>query len=66
MSSAAKTVAFSAFQQIRNERRMLAEFLKAADRFDRKHARSKEAASAQLQREGIITKSGRLTKRYGG
>jgi hypothetical protein len=45
---------------------MLAAFMTAADAFDAKHARSKKAAREQLRKEGIITKSGNLTKRYGG
>lgn len=45
---------------------MLDAFLAAADAFDAKHGRSREAARKQLQKEGIITKAGRLTRRYGG
>jgi hypothetical protein len=54
------------FDPIGSERRMLRAFMKAADAFDAKHGRSRAAARKQLQKEGIITKSGRLTKRFGG
>jgi len=49
-----------------SEARMLAAFLKAADRFDDKHGRSEAAARRQLMKEGVVTKTGRLTKRFGG
>ena len=45
---------------------MLDAFMKAADMFDAKHGKSKLAARKQLEKEGIITKSGKLTRRYGG
>ena len=44
-------------------RTTLALFMTAADSFDAKHA-TPAAARRQLEREGIITKSGRLTKRF--
>lgn len=59
-------VAYDPFDPIRSERRMLAAFKKAADRFDAKHGQSKAAARRQLRKEGIITSTGKLTKRYGG
>lgn len=49
-----------------SEAKILAAFLKAADRFDDKHGRSEAAARRQLMKEGVITKTGRLTKRFGG
>ena len=39
-------------------------FMAAADAFDQKHGRSKSAAHKQLVKEGVLTKSGRLTARY--
>jgi hypothetical protein len=54
------------FDPIGSEQRMLDVFLKAADQFDKKHGQSKEAALRQLRKEGIVTKSGKLTKHYGG
>ncbi len=45
---------------------ILRRFLEAADSFDARHGTSPQAAREQLRREGIITPSGRLTKRYGG
>ena len=60
------TFAFDPFDPIRSERRMLDTFMKAADIFDAKHSKSKAAAQRQLRKEGVITKSGRLTKRFGG
>ncbi|MCB2100947.1 MAG: hypothetical protein KDE22_08770 [Rhodobacterales bacterium] len=41
-------------------------FRDAAERFTKKTTASKKAARAQLVKEGIITKSGKLTPRYGG
>jgi hypothetical protein len=58
--------AFDPFDPIGSEQRMLDAFLKAADSFDAKHGRSKAAARKQLHKEGIITKAGNLTRRYGG
>lgn len=57
---------FNPFDPIRSEQRMLDVFFRAADTFDQKHSRSKAAALKQLYKEGIVTKSGNLTKRYGG
>lgn len=54
------------FDPIGSEVRMFDAFLKAADAFDKKHTRSKKAARAQLVKEGVITPTGRLTKRFGG
>jgi hypothetical protein len=39
-------------------------FRKAADRFNKKVNRTPETALAQLVKEGILTKSGRLSKNY--
>lgn len=60
-----RALAFDPFDPIGSEQRMLATFMKAADTFDAKHGKSKVAARKQLVKEGIITKSGKLTKRYG-
>ncbi|EJW11735.1 hypothetical protein A33M_2803 [Rhodovulum sp. PH10] len=54
------------FDPIRSERDRLCVFLKAADAFDARHARSKDTAQRQLEKEGIVTRSGKLTKRFGG
>jgi hypothetical protein len=58
--------AFNPFDPIRSEQRMLDVFMKAADAFDAKHGKSKAAARKQLVKEGVITKAGNLTKRFGG
>lgn len=57
---------YAPLNPIVSEERLLAAFMTAADAFDEKHTRSREAARAQLRKEGIITPSGRLTKRFGG
>ncbi|MFL9827128.1 hypothetical protein [Rhodoplanes sp. SY1] len=54
------------FDPFRSEERVLNRFLEAADRFDAKHGRTKAAARRQLEKEGVVTRSGRLTKRFGG
>jgi len=54
------------FDPIGSEARLIAAFLKAADKFDAKHSRTKAAARRQLIKEGILTPTGRLSKRYGG
>ncbi|HEX3466483.1 MAG TPA: hypothetical protein VHT05_00110 [Candidatus Elarobacter sp.] len=41
-------------------------FMKAAKEAERRSLASPEAARATLYKLGFITKSGRLTKRYGG
>ena len=53
------------FDPIGSGQRVLDAFLKAADRFDEKHGKSKIAALRQLHKEGILTKKGNLTRRYG-
>jgi len=58
--------AFNPFDPIRSEQRMLRVFMEAADNFDAKHGSSKAAARKQLLKEGVITKAGHLTKRFGG
>ena len=60
-----RVVTVDPFDPIRSERRMLDVFMKAADTFDAKHSKSKETARKQLQKEGIITSSGKLTRHYG-
>jgi len=45
---------------------MLQAFMKVADKFDAKHGRSTATAHRQLEKEGIVTPSGRLTRRFGG
>ncbi|MGO9255875.1 MAG: hypothetical protein ACLQU1_06200 [Bryobacteraceae bacterium] len=45
-------------------REALEEFRKAADAFTARATRSREAARQVLISEGIITKSGKLTKHY--
>lgn len=42
----------------------LERFYKAADAFDAKHNSSKKAARAQLHKEGVLTKKGKLTRFY--
>jgi hypothetical protein len=59
-------IAFDPFDPFGSEQRMIDAFMRAANRFDAKHAKSRTAARKQLQKEGILTKSGNLTKRYGG
>jgi hypothetical protein len=54
------------FDPIGSEQKLLSVFLAAADKFDHKHGRTKQAARKQMIKEGIITKSGNLTKHYGG
>lgn len=54
------------FDPIGSERKLLSVFLVAADKFDHKHGRTKNAARRQMIKEGILTKSGNLTKHYGG
>lgn len=49
-----------------SEKEQLKAMEKAFEAFNKKHTRSKEAARKQLQKEGILTPSGRLTKNYGG
>jgi len=58
--------ASSQFDPIGTEMRMRDAFMKAADAFDKKHTKTKTAALAQLRKEGVLTRSGKLTKRYGG
>ncbi|MEO5335430.1 MAG: hypothetical protein H7841_00855 [Magnetospirillum sp. WYHS-4] len=41
-------------------------FAEAARKFTAKHTKTKASALKILQKEGLITKSGKLTKRYGG
>jgi len=45
---------------------LLRNFKKAAKEASRRSLKSKRAARARLMKEGFITKSGRLTKNYGG
>ncbi len=45
---------------------LLRKFEKAAKEASRRSLKSKRAARATLMKEGFITKSGRLTKNYGG
>lgn len=54
------------FDPIGSERNLLSVFLVAAKKFDNKHGRTKDAARRQMIKEGILTKSGNLTKHYGG
>lgn len=61
-----KVLAVDPFSPFESERQLLDRLMAAADRFDAKHTRSKEAALKQLQKEGVLTKAGRLTRRYGG
>lgn len=42
------------------------DFMKAADAFDKKMRADKEMARKFMVEHGFITKSGKLTKRYGG
>lgn len=64
--SAVQPVAIDFRDPLGNDAKIFAAFLKAADRFDDKHGRSEAAARRQLIKEGVITKTGRLTKRFGG
>jgi hypothetical protein len=61
-----KVVVVDPFNPFLSERELLQRFMAGADKFDAKHTRSKEAALKQLQKEGVLTKTGRLTQRYGG
>lgn len=61
-----KAVVVDPFNPFPSERELLRRFMEGADRFDAKHTRSKDAALKQLQKEGVLTKTGRLTQRYGG
>lgn len=45
---------------------LLRKFKEAIKKAGRRSLKSKRAARAALQKEGFITKSGRLTKNYGG
>jgi len=45
---------------------LLRKFEKAIEKAGRRSLKSKRTARAALMKEGFITKSGRLTKRYGG
>lgn len=45
---------------------LLRKFKKAAKEASRRSLKSKRATRARLMKEGFITKSGRLTKNYGG
>ena len=65
-AAASRAFAIDPFDPIRSEQRMLATFMKAADTFDAKHGKSKLTARKQLEKEGIITKTGKLTRHYGG
>lgn len=65
-AAASRAFVIDPFDPIRTEQRMLDAFMKAVDTFDAKHGKSKLAARKQLEKEGIITKSGKLTRRYGG
>ena len=48
------------------DRGFMAAFMKAARAYDKRVNRSKRAARAEMVRLGIYTKTGRLTKNYGG
>ena len=45
---------------------LLRKFEKAIEKAGRRSLKSKRAARAKLMKLGFITKSGRLTKKYGG
>jgi hypothetical protein len=47
-----------------SSREAFEQFCKAADAFDAKYGRSRAAARRIMVAEGLITKSGRLTKHY--
>lgn len=49
-----------------SQREMLARFEKAADKFDADITRNPNEARAKLIQRGILTKTGKLSKRYGG
>jgi len=49
-----------------NDPDLLSKFKKAAKRLSAVTLKSKASARAALIEDGIITKSGRLTKNYGG
>jgi len=44
----------------------LQRFRTAAKRFNRKYLGTREKAIEQLKREGILTRSGKLSRNYGG
>lgn len=49
-----------------NSEESLARFRTAAKRFNRKYLGTREKAIEQLKREGILTRSGKLSRNYGG
>lgn len=66
MNKSLRRIEFDPFESVQAEKKVLGRFMKAAEMFDKKHGRSKNTATEQLRKEGIVTKTGRLTKRYGG
>ncbi|HRK71484.1 MAG TPA: hypothetical protein PLA85_07835 [Micropepsaceae bacterium] len=49
-----------------NSEESLERFRTAAKRFNRKYLGTREKAIEQLKREGILTRSGKLSRNYGG
>lgn len=66
MAKKARTVQINPFDPFVSEQRALEDFMKAAKAFDKKHNRSKATATRQLQKEGMLTRSGKLSRNYGG
>lgn len=65
-TSAKRTRYPNLFDPIGEGHDMVQDFMKAADDFDRKMLADKKKARKFMIEQGFITKSGRLTKRYGG
>lgn len=56
----------ASIRTIESDELFLAAFEKAANAFDKKHTRTKSAARKQLTKEKVLTRSGHISRLYGG